>query len=71
MRTSMNFHTAMTRIINAALAIHRRTWGVFRSAPACILRLYSESVSIRSASAKSSSVKPPLLWVDRTKRTLL
>src|SRR5947208_1273270 len=32
---------------------------------------YSESVSIRSANAKSSSVSPPLLWVESTSRTLL
>ncbi len=32
---------------------------------------YSAKVSIRSARPKSSSVNPPLLWVERTKRTLL
>ena len=32
---------------------------------------YSESVSMRSARLKSRSVSPPLLWVDRIKRTLL
>ncbi len=32
---------------------------------------YSESVSIRSARPKSSSVRPPLLCVERIKRTLL
>jgi hypothetical protein len=32
---------------------------------------HSESVSIRSAKLKSRSVKPPLLWVERTSRTLL
>ena len=32
---------------------------------------YSERVSIRSANPKSRSVNPPLLWVERIKRTLL
>ncbi len=36
-----------------------------------IIFLYSSSVSIRSARPKSSSVKPPLLCVERTRRTLL
>jgi hypothetical protein len=33
--------------------------------------VYSESVSIRSARPKSSSVRPPLLCVERINRTLL
>ena len=32
---------------------------------------YSDNVSIRSARPKSRSVRPPLLWVERTNRTLL
>src|SRR6266446_4393829 len=33
-------------------------------------RCYSSKVSIRSARLKSSSVKPPLLWVETARRTL-
>src|SRR5438132_8638456 len=32
---------------------------------------HSSKVSIRSARLKSSSVKPPLLWVETARRTLL
>ena len=64
MRQSMNFQTARTRKIVKAVAIRIRIERV-------VTRPYSDSVSIRSARAKSSSVRPPLLWVDKAKRTLL
>jgi len=41
----------------------------FRHSP--LITYHSDNVSIRSASAKSSSVKPPLLWVESTSFTLL
>jgi hypothetical protein len=84
MRQSMNFQTARTRKIVKAVAIRIRIEKPGRfvcrasvSDAACTWRFtetpynHSDSVSIRSARAKSSSVRPPLLWVDKARRTLL
>jgi hypothetical protein len=65
MRQSMIFQTSTTSNTTTKAAIHRRKADGAR----CIA--YSASVSMRSARAKSNSVKPPLLWVERTSRTLL
>ena len=60
-RQSINFHAPRTTKITTAVAIQKRIDD----------STYSASVSIRSANPKSKSVNPPLLWVERTSRTLL
>ena len=84
MRQSINFQTARTSKIVKAVAIRIRieetgrfVCRAFGSDTVGNWRFtetpynYSDSVSIRSARAKSSSVRPPLLWVDNARRTLL
>ena len=66
----VKFTMARAQSAQAGLALARRGTRstAFRAGGALP---YSASVSIRSASPKSSSVRPPLLWVERTRRTLL
>ncbi len=71
-RYSITHQTASTTIATMIVAtiLRVREGGVGSPASDMEAR-YSESVSMRSARLKSSSVRPPLLWVDRTSRTLL
>jgi hypothetical protein len=61
--------TTINRTMIVARMMRARLGGVLLSSPRT--NGYSESVSMRSASAKSESVSPPLLCVVRIRRTLL
>lgn len=65
-RQSIIFQTTTITSTTASVAHNIRQREGTRSSTA-----YSASVSIRSAKLKSSSVNPPLLWVETTSRTLL
>ena len=72
LRYSITAHAAMivsSTTIVARMIRARLGCGALRSG--ALTSCYSESVSMRSASAKSRSVRPPLVCVDRMSRTLL